>query len=352
MAFLGIQDYFRFVVDFLVFYSIYFMLSTSMNLDYGFAGIPNLGKVLFFAIGAFVTGSLSLRIVAQIAGIQIEDFVIQNIYLSNLATSWLSSHYLAAITILLFIIFLSALIGGIFGILASLPAIKLKETYLAISLLVIGEIIRYIGSYYSPLIGGTVGTHVPDFFSWISSYRVRDLIVLTFFLTLAIASWFFVHKLVSSPYGRILKAHRENEDVFKSLGKDPIRMKMQVMFVSSSIAGLAGSLYAIYSGQVNASDFVPDVTFVLSLIVVIGGIANSKGPIVGSLIYVAIDRIIRQAKYYVPVPFDVNYLSLLLMGIILLIIFFVSPKGILEEKPILQPETLKINDKKPSVSEG
>jgi len=335
MNFLGIIDPVRFVFDIASFFLIYSMLSISMNLDYGFAGIPNLGKVMFFAAGAIVTGSLSLRLLSLVSGIPLQDFVSQNIEYSVEMGSWLSIHPLDSLLLVIFLVLLSALIAGVFGILVSLPAIRLKETYLAITLLVSGELIRVIASYYPPLIGGTVGTHVPDFFSWVGAGRAHDVAVISFIAIFAGCSYLLSRKVVLSPFGRIMRAHRDNEDALSALGKDPVRLRASTLFISSLIAGAAGSLYSLYSGSVNAGDFVPDQTFILSLIIVIGGMANVNGPLVGSLIYILIDRFIRQAKFYVSVPFDVNYLSIGLMGVLLLLFFFFRPKGILPEKPII-----------------
>lgn len=335
MSFLGISDPVRFLFDLLSFFLIYSMLSISMNLDYGFAGIPNLGKVMFFAMGAIVTGSLSLRLLSVISGIPLNDFVTQNIAYSTLMNNWLSQHFFISIAVLLILIALSALISGLTGLLVSLPAIRLKETYLAITFLVTGELIRVIASYYPPLIGGTVGTHVPDFFSWIGIGKSHDILLISFIGAFTFASYYFTRKLVISPFGRVLRGHRDNEEALSALGKDPVYVRASTLFVSSAIAGIAGSLYAVYSGSVNASDFIPDLTFILSLIIVIGGMANINGPIVGSFIYIVLDRMIKQVKFYINVPFDVNYLSIGLMGIILLLFFFFRPKGILPEKPIL-----------------
>jgi branched-chain amino acid transport system permease protein len=344
MSVLGIADPLRFIFDIGGFFIIYSMLSISMNLDYGFAGIPNLGKVMYFAVGAIVTGSLSLRIISEISGIPLGDFVTQNISYSITAGNWLSHHPIEAVAISLSLIGLSSLISGFVGILSSLPAIRLKETYLAITLLVSGELVRVVSSYYAPLVGGTVGAHVPDFFSWVGVGRIHDLVLLAYMAAFMAASYIASRLLVMSPFGRIMRAHRDNEEALMSLGKDPVYVRGSTLFVSSAIAGAAGSLYAIYSGNVNAGDFVPDKTFILSLIIVIGGMANVNGPLVGSLIYIVIDRVVRQAKFFLNVPFDVNYLSIGIMGVILLLFFFFRPKGILPEKPIVIARNKKLKN--------
>ncbi|MGC9114422.1 MAG: branched-chain amino acid ABC transporter permease [Fervidicoccaceae archaeon] len=335
MNFLGITDPIRFTFDIVNFFLIYSMLSISMNLDYGFAGIPNLGKVMFFAMGSIVTGALSLRLLSVISGVQLIDFVTQNISYSMTISVWLSQHPFISIGVVFILVALSAIISGLMGLLVSFPAIRLKETYLAITLLVTGELLRVIASYYPPLIGGTVGTHIPDFFSWVGIGRIHDATLILFIAAFTFLSYYISRILVLSPFGRIMRGHRDNEDALSSLGKDPTYVRSRTLFISSAIAGIAGSLYAIYSGSVNASDFIPDKTFILSLIIVIGGMANVNGPLIGSFIYIMLDRIIRQVKFYITVPFDVNYLSIGIMGIILLLFFFFRPKGILPEKPTI-----------------
>ncbi len=330
---LGIMDPLRFLIDLTAFYMIYLILSVSMNLEYGYAGIPNLGKVMFFAAGSFITGSITLRLVIHASNTVINDFAKENIILTSQANQWLAMHPVESMLIMFVVIIISSLIGGILGLAASLPGIRLRESYLAITLLVSGELFRYIAKYYPPFIGGTVGSHVPDMFSWITNQRLHDITMLVLLALSGLFIWFIGIKYGDSPYGRFLRALRDNEEAFQAVGKNPVRTRAEVLFISSMMAAFAGSLYALYVGHVNANDFGPEKTFIVSLIIVIGGLGNMYGPLAGSFLYVFLDRIIRQLKYYIAVPFDVNYLALLLLGLVLLLFFFYKPEGVFSERP-------------------
>lgn len=331
---LGIADPLRFLLDFLAFFSIYLMLSISLNLEYGYTGIPNFGKVLFFAGGAFTVGAISTKLVMSMLGLGFfkGEFCTNHVTYSTEATKYLSAHPIHSIGIFVLMLFLGATIGAFLGYSASYPAIRLKESYLGITLLASGELLRIIARNYDPLICGTLGVSVPDIFAWLPT-EIKELVQVTIMIGIALIIWVFVERLARSPFGRLIRAIRDNEVAASAYGKNVVRIRMQVLVLGSAIAGLAGVLYAFYVRSVHADDFMPLRTFVIWVMVILGGAGNNAGAALGSLIYVITERLIMQYKYYINVPFDVNYLSYIIFGVVLILVLMFRPQGLLPEKP-------------------
>ncbi len=332
---LGIADPLRFLIDLLSFFAIYLMLSISLNIEYGYTGIPNFGKVLFFAGGAFTVGSLTARLIAPLAGIDLSkiDYRINNVLVGSLVSMFFAKNPAYAIATFILMITLGTLIAALLGFIASYPAIRLKEDYLGITLLVAGELARIIAKNYDPLICGTLGVFVPNPFAWVSG-RLQEILRMIVLLSFAAAVWLLTNRLLETPFGRALRALREDEIAAASLGKDVVRLRMTALVLGSAIAGLAGSLYAFYVGSVHADDYTPLRTFIVWVMVILGGSGNNAGAALGAFIYVLSERLVMQYKYYIPAPFDINYLSYVLFGSLLILLLLYKPEGILPEKPI------------------
>ena len=344
---LGITDPLRFAIDLLSFFSIYATLAVSLNWEYGFCGIPNLGKVLFFAAGAFMVGGLFSRLTAWVFGINLAglNFSADNSVIVSETQTSLSQHPAVAIGLFLLMLVIAAGVAAGFGFLASYPAIKLREDYLGIMLLISGELWRYIGQYYDPMVGGTLGVSVPIPFAWISNDFTREIAGLGILIGLALISWFIIERLSRAPLGRELRAVRDHEDASEAFGKNIIRVRMNTLIVGSAIAGVAGAMYAFYAGSVSAADFTTTWTFVTILMVTLGGRSNNIGSLLGAFVYVFVFALVRQYKYYVSVPFDLNYLATMIFGFVLLIMLVRKPSGLLPETPGKTTDFQKILDR-------
>ncbi len=326
-------DVFVLILDFLAFFSIYLILSISLNLEYGYTGIPNFGKVLFFAGGAFTVGALASRIIAPLVGVNLAeiDFVKYNAFLGIKVTNFFAENPHIALLMFIALLALAMIVGAILGYLASYPAIRLREDYLGMVLVVSGELARIVGKNYDPLICGTFGVFVPDPFSWAG--RLQSIIRVAVMLAIAYLAFLTVEKLSRSPYGRVLRAIRDNEVAADAYGKNIVKVRMQVLVIGSALAGLAGALYAFYMGTVHPDDYSPLKTFVVWIMVIMGGRGNNTGAAVGALIYLLVNRTISFIKHWLCAPFDVNYLSYLIFGAIIILILIYKPQGLIPEKP-------------------
>jgi len=140
---------------------------------------------------------------------------------------------------------------------------------------------------------------------------------------------------VTSPMGRTLRAVRDNEDASAALGKDNAKMRRNVLIVASALAAMAGALYSFYVGSVEYDTWTRFAwTFWPFLIVIIGGVGNNSGVVLGAFFFTLIFRGLQQIQPYLPASnvFDVNSIADLLFAFMLLLILFLRPEGIIREK--------------------
>ena len=109
-----------------------------------------------------------------------------------------------------------------------------------------------------------------------------EVTLLAVFLLIALATYWFIERIRRSPYGRTLRAIREDDIAVTSVGKDVYRYRWQITTISAFICGLAGVMYAFSFNAFEASDFRPELTFVLYFYVIIGGLGNGKGVFLGT----------------------------------------------------------------------
>ncbi|MFC7079972.1 branched-chain amino acid ABC transporter permease [Halorussus caseinilyticus] len=159
-----------------------------------------------------------------------------------------------------------------------------------------------------------------------------------FLLVLTLASLGMLYYLseitVESPFGRVLKAIREDEDVATSLGKNTFAYKVQSMMLGSALAGFAGGLTAIYFQSLVHTMFAPRVTFIAFLALIIGGTANNKGMILGATIYWAFQKATADIAAFFPTAArsSVQALRLAFIGALLIVILYYRPEGLWGEK--------------------
>jgi len=331
-------DWVSFGIDFTTFYAIYLAISLSLNLEFGYTGIPNFGKVLFIAGGAAFGGAVAGRLAAYVLGVgQGEDFITFNARIITQVDSQLVNDPTLAVELVVVSLVVAALVGGLLGFLASYPALRLREDYLGMLLLGMAQFFQVILRTYTPLIGGSQPIFVPDPFSYFATLGTgfRDLAAMVVMLAFAVAVYLFVERVVRSPMGRTLRAVRDNEDASAALGKDNAKLRRNALIVASALAAMVGALYSFYTGAVEYDTWTRFAwTFWPFLIVIIGGVGNNSGVVVGALFFTLILRGVQQVQPYLPASnvVDVNAIADLLFAVMLLVILFLRPEGILREK--------------------
>lgn len=318
-------------------FGLYLIVVLSLNIEYGYAGIPNFGKALGVLIGAFAVGGVINRILMKVYNLH-GRITTASGEVKGILNPLIAQNPGIGISLLIISILIAVLIGAIVGALFILPSAKLSEDYLAITLLAISEVAYMVCYCDEKIIGGYYGVSVPDILAFIpGEWRMHAFV----FLTLIIASIVFiiVNRILNTPFGRLLKAMRENEQVVKSYGKDVMKIRIKVVALGSAIAAIAGVLYSFYSVYVNARSFFRvEWTFYPFLMVLLGGMGNNIGVTIGTLIFVLARVLLITYKYEIKsllhLPFETTWLEYILFGIIMLLILIYKPDGIIKEKPI------------------
>src|SRR5206468_3610939 len=219
----------------------------------------------------------------------------------------------------------AAVIGAAVGYLAAYPALRLRGDFLAIVLIAVGEAGRVFGRNYEPLAGGVFGLPgVPNPFAWLparADYAAYAILV----LAIAAGMYLFAVRLSNSPFGRLLKSIRDDELAASVYGKDAPRAKGHILAIGSGMAAVAGALYVFYVQQVYADDFIPLISFAAVTMVILGGVANHKGTLVGAAFMTLVDFVTRPVFLAIlginwQPPFDLNYVRYLVTGLIIVLV--------------------------------
>ncbi len=325
------------LISVLTFFGIYALMAISLNLEYGVAGVPNFGQALFVSIGAYVTGVTYTRLLPILAGetvinpcgielgqaLQLRSDIIRNVPFAGFSN-------------ILITFLIAALIGAVVGFAISYITLRLKqEWYLALVLLVGGEVMRIVVRGMDDLIcshNGISGISQP--FTFVGDARLASILFMVAVLLLAALAYFYSERLIRSPYGRMLKALREDEFVTQGLGKNIALARAQIMLIGSVIAAISGVLFALNVGFVNTNDFVVTLTLDIWVMVVLGGLGNNRGALLGALFITVLDRatqILAIQMNMSGISLEFNYLRFIFFGVILLLMLRYRPQGLLPE---------------------
>jgi neutral amino acid transport system permease protein len=367
------------MTGFLVFITIstglFSIFALGLNLQWGFGGLINFGHVGFMTIGAYTTVLLSSQGVPIFLAVMAGAAIAAGLgLLIGTATLRLREDYLAIVTIgvseLLRLIALNEeeITKGTFGVsrfpipLEKLPINHFTKTMMVgtltvIAIVAVWELWRKIKkqlregqevqrksdrprSKTSVTIWGAIGfililvVYINGVAALIN-YNYKAGLMLLVLLVLEII-YFALEMLVHSPWGRILKAIREDEEIPRALGKNVFWYKLQAFMLGGAIAGIAGAFYAWQLTTVYPSNFEPIVTFNAWTIVMLGGTGNNAGTILGAVLVTAYEAITR-FKSQIPLLAMVDARILessrgMLIGLILIVLMMWRPQGILGKK--------------------
>jgi len=347
------QEYF--FLNILLWIGFYIIVSLSLNVEYGFGGIPNFGRALAVLFGGVAVGSIINRLLMLYFGVG-GQIVGASGTVKSLTNEMVAQNPLLGIGLFFLSLIIAALLGAAVGALFILPSAKLSEDYLAITLLSISEVV-FMTTYYQPdIIGGYYGISIPNFFAFVpGEQRLLLFSLLTLFI--AFLCYLFVRRLLQSPYGRLLKALRENETVVRAYGKDVMKIRVKTVAIGSGMAAIAGALYSMYAVNVIATNFSRvEWTFYPFLMVLLGGLGNSRGVVAGVIAFVSAKITLTTYKFEIAnalnLPFDPVWLEYILFGILMLLILVFRPEGIFREKPILTKPMRKVLKEKGAKSKA
>jgi branched-chain amino acid transport system permease protein len=233
----------------------------------------------------------------------------------------------------------AALICGIIAFLIGIPTLRLGEDYLAISTLGIAETFRLIFNNEKWLANGARGLMgIPQPLQGLVDPRHYNYIYLIIVVFIMIIVYLLIERAVRSPWGRVLRAIREDEVSAAMSGKDIFNFKMQSFVFGAMIMGLGGALYAHATRAISPEVFTPLYgTFIIWVMLMAGGSGNNKGAILGAYVIWGIWIGTKFMTDLLPFALKARapYIRFLLIGILLQVILLYRPQGLLgEEKKV------------------
>jgi branched-chain amino acid transport system permease protein len=326
------------VIALLTSFGIATLMALSLNLEYGVAGIPNFGKAAFVSFGAYAAGLSYSRVLPALAGQAVIDPCGTTIAQAlHVRTTIMQEFPLLGGLNFAGTLLAAAIFGGIVGYLVSYLSLRLKHKWLlAIVLLVGSETVRIVVRGYPPITCASNGlSGIAQPFAWVGGPQASAVLFALLALALAAAAFVYSEQLVRSPFGRLLRAVRENDQAALSLGKPVARVRSQVMFIGSAMAAVAGVLFAVNIGFVSTNDYVLTLTLDVWVMVVLGGSGSNRGAVLGALIITLLDRLTAIAAIQLNmsgIDLEFNYVRYILFGIALLVMLRHRPAGLIPER--------------------
>jgi branched-chain amino acid transport system permease protein len=255
----------------LVVAGIYAVVTLGLQLNVGFTGIVNFGQAGFMAVGGY-----SMAILVLEAGLSF----------------WLALP-------------IAVLITMAFGVLIGLPSLRLRGDYFAIVTLAMAEVVRLTAQNARGLTGGNKGlycefegvnqTCFDDSWRSVSDWMLGVVenvwsdpepllpLLIVIWATVVIGVVALTY-LQGTPWGRVLRAIREDEDATRALGKNTLLYKLQSLAISALLGAFAGFFLALFLATIHPDDYEPIVTFFAFGVLVLGGLANYKGVVIGAIL--------------------------------------------------------------------
>ena len=291
----------NYVLHLLIYFDIYLIVALSLNLVVGYCGLLTMAHAGYYAVGGYTYALLSVTL------------------------GWgFVPAVLAAV-----------LVAAVLSLAVSLPAWRLRGDFfvlgsLAVQVLIFSLLYNWsnpsapLGSWSNLTNGpfGITGIPKPEFFG----YRLSTPASYAVFASLvALICGFLLWRLQASPWGRLLSVMREDELAARGLGKNTRLLKVQALAFSCGFAAIAGALYAGYVNYLDPSSASLDESILMLSMVLVGGLGNFRGPILGAALLIALPELLRFAD--LPDAQAAN-LRLMIYGILLVLFMHFRPAGI------------------------
>jgi branched-chain amino acid transport system permease protein len=287
-----------YLVTLLLLVSIATIIGLGLNLQWGVAGLVNFGVVGFVAIGAYAVALLEP------------------------SCGWLAAMIAAAV--------LCAALGALLALLS----IRLSDDYLAIVTIGFGEVVRLLLLNATPLTGGALG--IPGIrrpFADLVPPGWEDIALLAAAVVLVAAVYATLELLVRSPFGRVLRAVRDDATAAAAVAKPVLALRVKAFACGAAVMGVGGALHAFYITYIDPGQFTPIVTAYAFLAVIAGGRGSNTGLLFGASVIIILLEATRFLKDLIPAIDGAQIAALRLgsvgLGIILLLIL--RPQGLLAE---------------------
>jgi len=287
-----------------------------LSMQFGVAGVTNFGFIIFQAAGAYAAAVLSMPGQGTNGGFQS--------YIGGLGLPfplpWIGA----------------AIVGGLLAVpFTFLVGRRLRGDYAAVGLLVTAVMANLLVTNYRPLFNGSAGLSLvpaplqdsfdPQSASYQWGYSAAAII-------LAAVVFYLLHRLTESPYGRTLRAMRDNDVVADSLGKNLVSLRLSMLVLGGAVAGLSGGILVGFINLWAPSGWGYAETVVLFAAVIIGGAGNHKGAILGAIL---VPLGFEEASRFIP-PFGapglIPALQWVAIGLLIIVFIWFRPAGVLPER--------------------
>jgi branched-chain amino acid transport system permease protein len=266
---------------------IYVLLGIGLNIVIGYAGLLDLGFVAFYAVGAYTYAILA------------------------------SPHFGLHMPFLLILV-IAASLGAITGILLGIPVLPLRGDYLAIVTLGFGEIIRIIINNMDWLTGGPEGIARLDKAAIAGMKIAQPIDIFWLLLVIVIVAGGLVWRLERSILGKAWAAIREDQDAARGVGINTTHAKLAAFATSATIGSIGGVIFAASQRFVSPESFTFQQSVLIVLMIVVGGIGNILGIVVGAAILIIMPEILREFAEW----------RILFLGLLMVVLIIVRPAGI------------------------
>lgn len=249
----------EYLVHILVLVGVYSMLAVSLDLLAGYTGLVSIAHAAFYGLGAYTSALLAVHFGAPfLAGV-----------LAGMA------------------------VAALVSVVVSLPSLRLHDDYFVIATFGFQMILFSIFNNWTDLTRGPLGIPGiprPMIFGWTIESQIELVGLIAVF---AATAYIVAGRLSTSPFGRVLRAIREDEVFTQALGKNTLRFKVTAFAVSAALAASAGSLYAHYITYIDPTSFTVMESILVISMVIIGGAGSRWGPVIGAVVLVTLPEALR-----------------------------------------------------------
>ncbi|MDQ2103819.1 branched-chain amino acid ABC transporter permease [Azospirillum isscasi] len=271
---------------------IFVLLSASMHLVTGVAGLLHLGHAAFYGVGAYTAALLSTKF---------------------------GLGFTATLP-------LSGLVAALIAFLVALPTMRLVSIYFAVATLAIGQMLYLVMLNWVELTKGPNGIIVTkglELFGFSLSGRLATYYTVAAVVTLCVLA---IGRLSHSYYGNALRSIREDDQCADAMGVSTARLKMEAFTLSAFFAGVAGSLWAHMTGYISPGDFKFSESILILAMVVVGGLGSLPGAVIGALLLILLPEGLRAFGDF----------RNIMVGLVMFLSILLLPKGLLGEVSALQ----------------
>jgi branched-chain amino acid transport system permease protein len=343
----------NFLTFFATFVAIYAVFTLGLNVQWGYTGILNFGVLAFFLVGANVAAIItkppaSGEFVEYVGGFGDALDIIPALD----SDQWFP--FLVGIGG-------AAVACGVLAFLLSIPALRLREDYLAITTIGIAELLRRITIEERWLVNGTRGLPgIPrPLGGWVEPDEYK-FVIFGIAVVVLIIVFLAVERGIRSPWGRVLRALREDELTTAASGKNVFAFKSQGFVLGAMIMGVGGAMYGYAFSSISPDTFTHFfATFIFWAMLMVGGSGNNKGAILGAYVVWGLWNITLQLQAYdlpAVIGTRIFFIRDFVLGSLIVIVLLLRPQGLVpEERRVsmwVERHTRRLHRREPLATEG